>query len=135
MKRLIKLFLVSLFPIFSWAEVPRQMLENVESLSTMKVPLDLCKASKDYEGLVVQKKIRILGLRTKIDGSVLKIQKYYKDKYLFEAYLNSISTYVSSEQKKNTILNKYGNYCSDKLINEVENMYADADLQLDRYLR
>jgi hypothetical protein len=135
MKKIIYLLVVSFSPMLSFAEIPKPMLENVEALSTMKVPVDLCRAAKDFEGMAVQKKIRVMSMGVKIDGSVLKIQKYYKDKYLFEAYLNSVSAYISSEQKKKTILNKYGNYCSDKLINEIDNMHADADSQLDKFFR
>ena len=66
---------------------------------------------------------------------VLKIQKYYGEKNVFEAYLFGVSRFASSEQNKKTLLSKYGGYCADKVYNEINEMFADADRQISKFLR
>ena len=135
MQKLIYSLLAVLLPILSFAAIPRPMLENVEALATMKYPIELCMASKEYEGWTIQKQTRFIVLGAKIDTLVLKIQKYYKEKNVFEAYLFSVSKFASSEQNKKTILNQYGNYCADKVYNEINEMFADSESQLNKFLK
>ena len=135
MKRLIYSLLAVLLPILSFAEIPRPMLENVEALATMKYPIEVCMATKEYEGWTIQKQTRFIVLGAKIDTLVLKIQKYYKEKNVFEAYLFSVSKFASSEQNKKAILNQYGNYCADKVYNEIFEIFTDADKQISKFLR
>ena len=135
MQKLIYSLLAVLLPILSFAAIPRPMLENVEALATIKYPIELCMASKEYEGWTIQKQTRFIVLGAKIDTLVLKIQKYYKEKNVFEAYLFSVSKFASSEQNKKAILNQYGNYCADKVYNEINEMFADADRQISKFLR
>ena len=135
MQKLIYSLLAVFLPILSFAEIPRPMLENVESLSTMKAPIELCMTTKEFDGLAIQKKTRFITLGAKIDGLVLKIQKHYGEKNVFDAYLFSVSRYASTEQTKKSLLNKYGNYCADKVFNEVNEMFADSEGQLNKFLR
>ena len=135
MPKLIYSLLAVLLPILSFAAIPRPMLENVEALATMKYPIELCMASKEYEGWTIQKQTRFIVLGAKIDTLVLKIQKYYKEKNVFEAYLFSVSKFASTEQNKKAILNQYGNYCADKVYNEINEMFADSESQLNKFLR
>ena len=135
MQKLIYSLLAVLLPILSFAAIPRPMLENVEALATMKYPIELCMASKEYEGWTIQKQTRFIVLGAKIDTLVLKIQKYYKEKNVFEAYLFSVSKLASSEQNKKAILNQYGNYCADKVYNEINEMFADSESQLNKFLK
>jgi len=123
------------FPNAWSVEVPKAMLENIDSLATMKAPLEICKSSKDYDLMSIQKKTRILSLGIKIDSVVLKIQKYYSDKNLFEAYLYGVSKYASSIESKKMISKKYGNYCEDKMIDDLIEIFNESENQLNKYLR
>ena len=135
MQKLIYSLLAVLLPILSFAAIPRPMLENVEALATMKYPIELCMASKEYEGWTIQKQTRFIVLGAKIDTLVLKIQKYYGEKNVFEAYLFGVSRYASSEQTKKTLLNKYGSYCADKIYNEINEMFTDSESQLNKFIK
>lgn len=135
MQKLIYSLLAVFLPILSFAAIPRPMLENVESLSTMKAPIELCMTTKEFEGLAIQKKTRFITLGAKIDGLVLKIQKHYGEKNVFEAYLFGVSRFASSDQTKKTILTKYGSYCADKVYNEINEMFTDSEMQLNKFLR
>jgi len=135
MQKLIYSLLAVLLPMLSFAEIPRPMLENVEALATMKYPIEICMGTKEFEGLTMQKKTGFIVLGVKIDTLVLKIQKYYKEKNVFEAYLFGVSRFASSEQNKKILLNKYGSYCADKVYNEINEMFASSESQLNKFLR
>jgi len=115
-------------------DVPRIMVENVDSLATLKAPLDLCMQTNDFKKFEAKKQTQFIGLGLKIDGTVLKIRKFYDDKIIFVAYLQMVSKYSESQSAKE-LVNRYGQLCSDKMFFEIENVFAEFDSKINRYLR
>ena len=115
-------------------ETPRFMVENVDSLATLKSPLNLCIEGTHYKNLDIKKQVRFMHLAAKVDGMALKIQKFYNDKVIFGAYLQMVSKY-SDSQSVNVLMNRYGGLCSDKMYFEIERIFSESEDQMNRYLR
>lgn len=136
--KIMKIFFIFYLYILSFSvfseEIPKLMIENVDSLATLKAPLNLCTNTNNFNKLEVKKQINYIGLAAKIDGMALKIQTHYHDKTIFEFYLRMVSKY-SDSQSANVIIKKYGGLCTEKMLYEIEGIFNESEGQMNRFLK
>lgn len=100
------------------AATPKQMIDNVATLSEAGAGIQICFESSEYKKLSTEQALAFIGLDIRIEDLVSKIAAYYDDDALEMTYLMAKSRWSEQDALKEEIRTKY-NYCGVGHLNEM----------------
>lgn len=108
------------------AKTPKQMADNVLSLTEAAAILNVCFESKAYKKLPVEEALELHGLEIRVTDLVQKITDHYNDEALYMTY-EKMRLKISSDPAMKEYGRKEYQYCSNHLLSEMDAYLAENE--------
>ena len=117
----------------SFAYTPKPMAENVHNLTQAAAVLKICFESASYKKLPAEVGLEMHELWSRITNLVKKITDYYNDDGLYLTY-EQVQVEMSSDPEMIEFSKNEYQYCSSKLLEDMEVYVTESEKQINAFL-